>query len=68
MTMHICINCKHHRKEGSLGIRCWSGVIERIVRDPVTGNTGTVRDHEPVRCYEKRHAHPDTCPDYKEQE
>ncbi|WWQ30281.1 hypothetical protein RSgd_1479 [Ralstonia solanacearum] len=65
MTMHICINCKHHRKEGRLGIRCHAGVITWPVRNRVTGTVDTIRQGTPEECYRKRTA--DTCPDYKEQ-
>ncbi len=62
--MDICVNCKHHRKEGRAGIRCWFGVVEQIDRDPVTGTRTTRLSARPVDCTEKRRNHPDTCPDY----
>lgn len=62
--MHICIECKHHRKEGRAGIRCWAGVVESVVRDPVTGATKKLRNFEPVNCYARRRVHTETCPDY----
>lgn len=62
--MDICVNCKHHRKEGQQGIRCWSGVIERIERDPVTGARRTRLNKQPVACSEKRLPFPDTCAEY----
>ncbi|MGR3836628.1 hypothetical protein [Ralstonia pseudosolanacearum] len=69
MTMHICVECKHHRKEGRMGIRCHAGIVTRIVRSPVTGTTATVMDGPlPTPCEARREHHPDTCPDYKEQE
>ncbi|MHA6907396.1 hypothetical protein ACQUJS_03020 [Ralstonia pseudosolanacearum] len=62
--MDICVNCKHHRKEGRAGIRCWYGVVETIQRDPVTGTRSTTLNARPTNCTEKRRIHPDTCPDY----
>ncbi|MHA6903309.1 hypothetical protein ACJBUE_20835 (plasmid) [Ralstonia syzygii subsp. celebesensis] len=62
--MDVCINCKHHRKEGRAGIRCYAGVVEQIVRSPVTGVRATSRQGQPEQCEARRRVHPDECPDY----
>lgn len=62
--MDICVQCKHHRKEGRMGIRCYAGVIEQIKRNPVTGAVYTRRSSEPADCEARRMVHQDTCPDY----
>ncbi|CAH0444313.1 hypothetical protein LMG10661_00792 [Ralstonia syzygii subsp. syzygii] len=63
--MHICIDCKHHRKEGSKGIRCHARVVTRIVRNPVTGVGSTVQEPPPQSCETRRNNFLDTCPDFQ---